>query len=476
MKNKTLIITFLIVVVLSCSLFESPNITAKESQDRTHDHISQNVITQRFGTDGLSPRWIERIAEIGDGCSGANDLRWEMFEPKPPGLSGHSYHWTKIDNGIRKVQTTGRKIQMTIRAFNRWAVEYNDQSLVHDAATGHKTGAFVRIKSKHLSDWAAFIKALVERYDCDGHNDMPGLKYPINLFQIGEEADNVWADAAGYSETVCTAYHASKSASLNAQIMVGGFNTSVFFNLSRKEQNRLIKNPVFEHKINFIKKFLATSEPCFDILTLHLNRGYMDIPPTVKWFQEVMAQNSYQKPIWSEDTSSGPFLSGIFATPEDKRNLKMLGQGATKTIEWFEKEQAKLLVKKAITAFASGVGRVFISTEVDYFDYYMPEWKHMGLLDASGRRKPAFFSFKTMVSKIDGFTAIERVSLATDVFAFRIKKPSQEIYVLWSEKERFIDLPIKSTKIKVTDISGSTMTTSPFRFHISTSPVFLEKI
>ena len=31
------------------------------------------------------------------------------------------------------------------------------------------------------------VTAVVERYDCDGYNDMPGLRYPVVYYEIGDE-------------------------------------------------------------------------------------------------------------------------------------------------------------------------------------------------------------------------------------------------------------------------------------------------
>ena len=32
-----------------------------------------------------------------------------------------------------------------------------------------------------------FVLAVVERYDMDEYNDMPGLKYPVKYYEIGDE-------------------------------------------------------------------------------------------------------------------------------------------------------------------------------------------------------------------------------------------------------------------------------------------------
>jgi hypothetical protein len=475
MKNHTLILMISIVALCTGIIFSSIIGLPPGKEKHSLAGVMQKDTIHRFGVDGTTLKYAKKIAEIGDDWSGIGGLKWNMVEPQPPKDGKHFYDWTKTDRFIRTFQTTGRKLQINIRIYNDWAVEYSAQNKVTDAGTGQKVGVFVRIKPKHLLDWAAFITAFVERYDADGNNDMPGLKYPVTHIQIESEAENVWVDADGYTEALCAAYGAAKKASSNIQIMAAGFNMFDFFALSQGEQRRLLRNPFIQHKVDFLKGFFSKAGACFDILSLHLNRDYESIPATVKWFQQQMEDNGYKKPIWSEDTSSGPFLMAISTKTEGKAKLNLLEQGDTKTTKWFREEQAKLLVKKAVISFASGVDKVFISTDMDWPTYYMPMWRHMGLLDANGNLKPAFYSFKTMVSKIDGFTNVERLALGADVFAYCFTKPSGKVYVLWSEQEKVVNLPLKSKSINVTDISGITLKVSPLKLRISTSPVFVEE-
>lgn len=247
-----------------------------------------------------------------------------------------------------------------------------------------------------------------------------------------------------------------------------------FFAMTPEMQQKLLRIPFVQHKKSFIEEFFPKAGTCFDILALHLNTGYDNIMATVKWFQKQMKRNNYQKPIWSEDTSSGPVLDEPSYGPEGKEKLESLRRGNAETVRWFKEEQAKLLVKKAVIAFASGVDKVFISGDIDWFNYYLPIWRYMGLLDVDGNPKPAYYSFKTMVTKIDGFTKVERVALPTDVFAYCFTKPSGIVYVLWSEREKIIGLPVQSKNITVTDISGNQFQASPLKLRVNASPIFVE--
>lgn len=483
-KNSKILMSYALLVIVGFMPINGYG--QKESQ--LQKNVIQDVTMQRFGVDGATLRFEDKIKEIGDGWSGLNDVRWGLLEPQPPRQGQHFYSWAKADNFIRNFQKTDRKLQINIRIYNNWALEYSTKMKAEDPGSGQKVGAIVRIKPEHLSDWAKFITEFVERYDADGYNDMPGIKYPITHIQIESEADNVWVDAGRFVQALCVAYNAAKKTYPEVQIMAAGFNVGEFFVLSQREQEELLRSNAFvKHKIDFLQEFFPQAQYCFDILSLHLNRGdYEDIPLTVKWFQQQMETNGYQKPIWSEDTSSAPLLADYGR--EGREKLRLLEQGDPKTIDWFRQEQAKFLVKKSLVAFASYVDKVFLSTSVDWSTYFMPEWRHQGFLDAKGNPKPAFYTFKLMVAKLDGFTKVNSLS-QTDEYCYKVEfKNKNPVFVLWNESgEKTVDLShyILSPNVKITHIiteQGKTdkdalVDIEPSnKVRISETPIFVEEV
>ncbi|MEW6587345.1 MAG: hypothetical protein AB1442_17275, partial [Nitrospirota bacterium] len=204
MKYSITVLRILIAAIGIGAVFCSTGNSAAEART---DKETQKIKVQRFGVDGVSvtPKSMRRIAEIGDGWSGVNDLRWKMVEPEKPRNGKHMYDWRKVDNFLKTFQATGRSLQVIIRVYNDWALEYSTRMKVDDPGSGKRVGSLSRIKPEHLSDWAAFISEFVERYDADGYGDMPGLKYPITVIQIESEAENVWESVDGYVEALCAA-------------------------------------------------------------------------------------------------------------------------------------------------------------------------------------------------------------------------------------------------------------------------------
>jgi hypothetical protein len=475
MKTNTIIIFCLLTIGLGVLLSAPFGRHVATSQDVVRKGAGTDT-KQRFGVDGVTTiSFIKTIAEIGDGWSGANNVRWGVIEPKPPQKGRHSYDWKFIDEPLKIFQKTGRKLQVNIRIYNDWALDYSKKMKVDDPQTGHKVSGIARIKPTHLDDWKAFITAFVERYDADGYDDMPGIRYPISHIQIESEAENSWESIDGYVEALCTAYKAAKKTFPDIQIMAGGFNMFDFFSLDRQRKQEVSQHPFIKHKINFIKGFFTKAADCFDILSVHLERGEESVIPTIRWYKEQMELNKFQKPIWSEDTCSVPYLAPMTYGAEGLKKLKLMKEGDAKTVKWFRQEQAKLLVKKSVLAFAAGVEKVFVSTDTDWPDYYLPMWRYAGLLDANGNRKLAFYVFKTMVSKIDHFLKIETLNLSPGIAGYRFVKPSGAVYVVWSDKEAIIKLPVKSKKMKVTDISGNVTEVLSSEIRVSPDPIFVEE-
>ena len=80
--------------------------------------------------------------------------------------------------------------------------------------------------------YCQYVSTIVERYDHDGYNDMPGLKYPILRYAIEKEASGYWPskNATDYGILLERAYESIKSAndtvsvSLIGLLMVDAFN------------------------------------------------------------------------------------------------------------------------------------------------------------------------------------------------------------------------------------------------------------
>jgi len=174
-----------------------------------------------------------RIGKLGDELSEweggwirphAGRFIWGLIESKPG-----RYAWTfTTDKQVKRWQNEDLAVLVTIWPFASW-----DQDLCHSDrpdAIGMFPGMGTRLYSpcdtQAYSDW---LTAAVERYDGDGVDDMPGLKYPIRHWEVlnepemqGPELTFFQEDSQSYLELLKLSYRAIKYADLNSIVLLGG--------------------------------------------------------------------------------------------------------------------------------------------------------------------------------------------------------------------------------------------------------------
>lgn len=158
------------------------------------------------------------------------------IRPHPgPFIWGHiddgkgRYRWDVTDNLVRRWQKDRLAVLATVWPFAEW-----DQKACH-ADKPKAQGAFPEFGDLLYSPcdpgaYAAWLTALVERYDGDGVDDMPGLQYPIRHWEILNEPTMqgqygltfFQEDSAAYLEVLKLSYDTIKEADPNAVVLLGG--------------------------------------------------------------------------------------------------------------------------------------------------------------------------------------------------------------------------------------------------------------
>ncbi|MCD6402699.1 MAG: hypothetical protein J7K98_00005 [Candidatus Aenigmarchaeota archaeon] len=112
-----------------------------------------------------------------------------------------------------------------------------------------------------MTDYKNFLKVFVERYDGDGLDDMPGLKYPVRYWEImnepGTQGKNphdlkfFHGTPQDYLEILKTSYFTIKEADPNAKVLMGGMAG------------------MFNEYINFWEPIIDEAKQYFDIANIH---------------------------------------------------------------------------------------------------------------------------------------------------------------------------------------------------------------
>ncbi|MBM3709939.1 MAG: hypothetical protein FJW61_05915 [Actinobacteria bacterium] len=211
------------------------------------------------------------------------EVIWDKIEDK----SG-SYNWKPVDEYIKKAQSLGVHVFLTIWPYAEW-----DQDECHSdlPSTPDPFGRVLPERKGIPCDWGRyqkFLSALVERYDGDGQEDMPGLIYPVNYFEIGNEPEmhegnNIFFQGTpeDFAILLKKSSEPMRKANPDVKILHGGIASSGDF--SKEFWGKVFSQEgISEH---------------FDIANVHDLQGAADA--NVEFIKNLLKENGItEKPIW----------------------------------------------------------------------------------------------------------------------------------------------------------------------------------
>ncbi|MGC8668792.1 MAG: hypothetical protein ACP5VE_11830 [Chthonomonadales bacterium] len=387
---------------------------------------------------------------------------WGEIEPAPPIAGRHRYHWDWPDRLIREYQAAGfRNLQIYLQCRNPWATAKPLPAIGHASQPIHP---------RYLGDYAAFIRAIVERYDGDGFGDMPGLRYPVRYWEIEAEWGTFWpASAREYINLLQIARDAVHQADPNGKIILQGFLFWSFFDGNPDEaavQQRLAAAGTKARKtLEDIREILAHPN-LFDAIEFHSLSDYTEIAPTARFLRAEMRRYGYQKPIWVGDANASinpmvwwgkanypyvpsqvPKILEWIGALKDARNPRH-----SEAVAWFRKEQAAFTTKKVVCAWGEGLAGINIGN--------LEDWEQLGLVPritgtapycgmmdrpfprrvtddrVPGKPRPVYYSLALLQRTLGGATKSEVVDLGEHVVAYRFHVTSSRphsVVVVWYE-------------------------------------------
>lgn len=131
------------------------------------------------------------------------------------------------------------------------------------------------------------------------------------------------------------------------------------------------------------------------------------------------------------------------------------------------------VVKRYALALAAGAERV------SWLNLWQPggqqgtRFEQMAL-NHDQERAPAFHTYQLMVRQLQGFTAVENLDLGAGISAYRFSRPSDDVYVLWADKEAVVKMPISPGRVTVTSTVGTSVEANSESLSVTTGPVFVE--
>ena len=370
-------------------------------------------------------------------------FQWGMIE-KTPG----NFDFYETDRTVKEAQACGLHILANIQPFAAW-----DQAICHGPQPTGNTGMpgvqSTKYKPCDMVAYANFVGKLVERYDGDSIDDMPGLTVPVKHWELMNEPEfqtepiYFQGTPADYVDTLKVTYEAVKQADPEALIVQGGM-------AGMMPESAAWWQGVFD----------AGGGDYLDIMNMHsIGHGeHLNIPA----FKELLEENGLlYKPVWVTEVQF---------------------QQSHQTQSYTNEDFAGILARSYIFALANGVDKLFyVNLRMPpFYDSGIPFDERSALITDSGGQS-ALFHAHLAISDILGDLDLdegdtveiigERVDgwfIADGQYKFIIN--GRVIYALWGSGS----LPVGITgEIRVVDITGAETVMDAASLQLTDSPVFI---
>ena len=378
-----------------------------------------------FGTD--SPQTLIRARELGAPWVRIGAINWDRVQP----TAGGAYDWSRLirlERAISALSAAGLRPMVYFHGAPDWA-------------TGTENSC-APILDQHLDEYAAFVRAVVNRYKGPPYNvhfwelgnepDVDPSLYPpdVAIGCYGDIKDTTYYGGERYGRMLAWAGPAVKAADPTATVMMGGLL------LRGAEDDRLARG----YPERFLDGVLkAGGAKYVDIIPYHLYSVYHLQRPAdysgleggyafwnayggqalgkPTFLQEVMARHGVRKPLLLNETSFGCLPDWRPCALEDPTFLQ---------------HQADYLPRMIVRSLSAGaIGTI-------WFELNGPGWRNGGLLNQEQNPRPQYTAYKTLVEQVHNADLPPKrvvgpsTEYGGDIEAYRFNKGPHVVDVAWS--------------------------------------------
>ncbi len=370
-------------------------------------------------------------------------FQWGMIEREP----GH-FDFYETDRQVQQAQAHGLHVLANIQPFAHWDQEKCHQDLPPPDQPGDPRFATTKGKPCDMEGYKNFVIKLVERYDGDGIDDMPGLTVPIKHWEVMNEPEFstgtlifFQGDAADYFDILKTTHEAVKYADPEAYIVQGGMAGMMDIDVTFWQE-------VFD---------LGGAE-YLDIMNMHsIGHGeHLNIPA----FKQFLAGNGLQdKPFWVTEVQY---------------------QQTHQTQSYANEDFAKILARSYIFALANGAYKLFyVNLRMPpLYDAGIPFDERSALITNNGEKSALFQAHLTVANilgELGGGDTVEIIrervgSWHIEDGQYKFNVQGKTVYALWGSGS----LPAEITgEVRVIDITGAERVADAASLRLSDSPIFV---
>ena len=453
MKIKILILTiFFILCIMILFFLLNKN---KTLRDNEKNNFNKELFVDRDVNDFDNPFGVFLPYNLNskDKLDSAKELginktriiiTWEEIEPEK-----NQFDFSFFDLQIDELCEANVTPVVTIKSKSSWATKISEKETYDNISTS--------AVPRNWDDYENFIEVLINRY-----------KDRVKYWQIENEIyedSQYWAGSnEEYLEMLKHAYKTIKSIDLESKVVLQGFANQMFIWID--EGN--------EDAIDFFNYLMSNGE-YFDVVDFHQYFEPDGVYDIIKILKKTMDTYGYNKPIICTEAGAfdlrlisqeirhvkNPSVPGnvtaekLLSIPAVFSQLKKNLKGGLLKQEWIdfgiflktnkksrpilEKYQAEDLVKRVSSTLGQGVDFIEWVPMVDFKKPTLWYFSHMGLIDANGRKKPHFYTYKILIDKLTGFTDVEEISSEPRIikFDFTSKEP---VYVVWGKEAETINM------------------------------------
>lgn len=334
-------------------------------------------------------------------------------------------------------------------------------------------------KPEYMDAYAAWVRAVVERYDGDGVDDMPGLEHPIRYYEIGVEFSSYEPEPVeDYLAMLEVAYQAAHEAYPDVVVLQVPFLTTTAFDSHPGPDEyeaafAAADTRIMYHPLSDIRAILDRPD-VFDALNFHCLAGAGEIESTVQWLGYEMSSRGYSKPLIISDTAPSPFVGwgsattcegdpsslGIVLAPGTEEDRCRLAEYFTKLVngdgdalDWVHGFVAEDMVRMVVVAADQGIQFLNTSFIEDLYPLNTAlfhgsagntAWAGMVETELNWFTqehtvkacRPLFYALQQMANWLDHYNVIERVAMDDpDVRLYRVRHTGDlglpDFWVAW---------------------------------------------
>ncbi|MDX2245281.1 MAG: T9SS type A sorting domain-containing protein [Bacteroidia bacterium] len=456
-----------------------------------YDETEPNFLLGLFEThhDTL----LSRIAQVSAAQSvrggiNVNGISWDLMQDSDTAAIAFS----KTDEWVKRFQKYGFEFVFYFVANAPWSYPDNPDCIDAISLIPEECAP----DSNHWQHWYDYVYAVVERYDGDGTEDMPGLVIPLQFYVMEQEVyvngtgngDPSEQNGQGFWEDNMhnlirlheVTYQAMKAADPSGHAKLVGSGGLWFDLYSDFPDYPDIHGSIVHARLNGNNLGGSIYTESWDSLSYLISKlgndggggkcDYIGWHPHLGWkateqslrFVKTFAPG---KPLFVDDMWSAMFttttpqdgftqfiggdsIEGDFPNqliPDYPALITGTNNGDSAVINWYNAKTAREAVKCFATTFGEGAERVCYSMTNDpnpqnpAYNLFTGPWRWTGMTghkNTNYRMKPAAWTMKMLIEKLHDFTSVSRIAVSNNPYT-RVYKFERErgtaCYVAWSE-------------------------------------------